>query len=84
METEILLSNPLILDIPWGEHGFKVPSCPWLTNIDQSGDMGELPNQCNSQERNNFLVESKSIFFDAPYLFKYHPPAGHSFVSCEL
>ena len=74
METEILPSNLPILDIPWGEQVFEVPSCPWLTNIDNYCAMGELSNQWNPHEREKFLVAMERVLFDAPYLFKYHPP----------
>ena len=50
---------------------FSINKMPWYANIVNYLATGEMPRDWSSQDKNNFLTEVKSFYWDDPYLFKY-------------
>ncbi|XP_038974777.1 uncharacterized protein LOC120106013 [Phoenix dactylifera] len=63
---------PIRDDFP-DEQLFSITSMPWFAHIVNYLVTGEMPSDWNAQDKQKFLTEVRSFYWDDPQLFKYCP-----------
>ncbi|XP_038978648.1 uncharacterized protein LOC120108978 [Phoenix dactylifera] len=63
---------PIRDDFP-DEQLFSITSMPWFAHIVNYLVTGEMPSDWNAQDKQKFLTEVRSFYWDDPHLFKYCP-----------